>query len=98
MPCEVNSNADSEFDLRAGGFYTRLVFTLTVVRGLIAFIIYPNLINYHDNSTDMGRKYHNLRLVAIISLANHIFQGYPYRVYSSMGCFNGPPIRYKFTI
>ena len=29
MPCEVNSNADSEFDLRAGGFYTRLVFTLT---------------------------------------------------------------------
>ena len=32
MPCEVNSNADSEFDLRAGGFYTRLVFTLTNYR------------------------------------------------------------------
>ena len=27
MPCEVNSNADSEFDLRVGGFYTRLVLT-----------------------------------------------------------------------
>ena len=40
MPCEVNSNADSEFDLRAGGFYTRLVFTLTDKEP-------PHLLNLH---------------------------------------------------
>ena len=29
MPCEVNSTAGSELNLRAGGFYTRLGLTLT---------------------------------------------------------------------